>query len=90
MKKKTDIVAVSIPPVSREFVTYVKQTFRPRPIKDEDTLIAIGRQAGRQEVVDFIERFAQGGTQITGDPKALETQQNLNFFQDMFKGKHNG
>lgn len=89
-KQEVELIVAKIPPVSKEFVTHLEAVFRPRPVKDDDTLIAIGRSAGRQEVIDFIKRFQAGGTAIHGNIPEDTKNTNLNFFQEMTKDKHNG
>lgn len=86
IKNPSPVVGITIPPISRVFYEHVAATFRPRPALDNDTLIAIGRNAGRQEVIEFMKRFVAGST-IIGDPEAIEPPVTLSETQAMMRGK---
>lgn len=76
---------VSIPDMSVEAFLKTKTAFTPKKITDDMTLIAVGREAGRQEVIAFLERFVSE-SKISGNPKDLDRDdQELGYFQRLFR-----
>lgn len=64
------IAASKIPPVSAEFISALRNAFRPKrivPGVSHDQLIW---DAAQQEVIEWAERYA-GSSQIIGNPDAL-------------------
>ncbi|KRR22167.1 hypothetical protein [Bradyrhizobium retamae] len=71
------ISAVSVPPVSQEFIKALCNAFRPFEVKpgfDRDELM---QAAGEQKVIEWIKHHAAQGRTVTGEPSALrDTQTN--------------
>ena len=87
MAKKTKLHAASLSPsISQHLYDKVVAAFKPKPIKDNDTLIAIGRQAGRQDVLDFLYKYITEGY-ISGDQQDVDIKtQEYKPSQRLFKG----
>ena len=66
----TKLTAIASQPISQELLDKIVTAFPYKPVKDDDSLIAIGREAGRKEVVDFVKRHATTRT-ISGNPDDL-------------------
>lgn len=78
------IQAAIIPPISKELYDQVVAAFRDEPVKDSDTLIQIGRNAGRQEVIRFLRRYVNERV-ISGNIEDITPKQKLSFFQRLFR-----
>lgn len=77
---------VSTPDISQHFFDKLLEAFKPRKIKDNDTLIAIGREAGKQEVIEFIRQYVSD-SYISGDQKDIDIKnQEYSPTQRLFKG----
>lgn len=59
-----------VPLVNELLLENLRQVFRDNPVKDDDSLIAIGRNAGRQEVIQYVSTLVRRMT-ISGDPEDL-------------------
>jgi len=82
---KNRLQGVSIPGLSQEVFDKVLDAFKSKPIKDSDTLIAIGRRAGREEVVEFLRQFVSD-SYVSGDQKDIDIQtQEYSPTQRLFK-----
>lgn len=55
--KDSTLKAFTSPPITTEVWEAIKQAFPIQPVKDDDSLIAIGREAGRQDVVNYLHRY---------------------------------
>lgn len=86
-EQKTKLYSASaLPGITQHLYDKVLAAFKPRPIKDNDTLIAIGRQAGRQEVIDFLYKYITEGY-ISGDQKDIDIKtQEYSPTQRLLKG----
>lgn len=65
------IGAVTVPPVSKEFIDVLSKAFRPLEIKagfDRDELM---QSVGEQKVVEWIKHHALQGRTVTGEPSAV-------------------
>ena len=87
MAKKTKLHAANMSAsISQHLYDKVVQAFKPKPIKDNDTLIAIGRQAGRQDVLDFLYKYITEGY-ISGDQQDVDIKtQEYKPAQRLFRG----
>lgn len=61
-----------IPRVSVEFVDHIRKVFSTRPVTPDTKIENIMFDAGKQEVLRYIERCI-GGSQIIGDPEEIHT-----------------
>ena len=87
MTKKTTLHSTNVSAsISQHLYDKVVDAFKPKAIKDTDTLIAIGRQAGRQEVLDFLYKYITEGY-ISGDQKDIDIKtQEYKPAQRLFRG----
>lgn len=86
-KKNTTLSAVTVSSsISQSLYDKVVSAFKSRPIKDTDTLIAVGRQAGRQEVLDFLYKHITEGY-VSGDQRDIDIKtQEYKPSQRLFRG----
>lgn len=79
-KSNSKIETITIPPISLDFLEKLERAFVNQPVKDTDTLIKIGRNAGRQEVINFIQQHVRT-RRVSGNPDDLVRPQRLSFLQ---------
>ena len=66
--------ALAVLPISQDLLDKMIRAFPVKSVKDDDSLIAIGREAGKQEVVEFIKRHAVTRN-FSGNPDDLIPKQ---------------
>ena len=80
---------VTIPHMTKEAFDKVEAAFRMKPIKDDATLISIGRQEGHREVIEYLRQFVSE-SYISGDQKDIDIQeQEYKPSQRLFKNMQN-
>lgn len=65
------VSAVSVPPVSQEFIKALCDAFRPFEVTAGFDRDALMQATGEQKVIEWIKHHALQGRTVTGEPKAL-------------------
>jgi hypothetical protein len=65
--------ALTVPPVSAEFVKALQTAFQPMQIEPEFSRDALMQSVGEQKVIEWIKAKAEQGRTVTGEPQALRT-----------------
>jgi hypothetical protein len=67
----TFVGALTIPPVSQEFIKALSDAFRPFEIVPGFDRDALMQSTGEQKVIEWIKHHAAQGRTVTGEPTAL-------------------
>jgi hypothetical protein len=67
--------ALTIPPVSEEFIDALSKAFRPFEVGPGFDRDALMQSVGEQKVVEWIKHHARSGRTVTGDAAAIRQVQ---------------
>jgi hypothetical protein len=67
--------ALTIPPVSEEFITALSKAFQPFVVEPGFDRDALMQSVGEQKVIEWIKHHARQGRTVTGEPNAIRQVQ---------------